>query len=213
MGVPKGLFAGEKNPAWRGGHRGYRGPNWKSQRLLALHRDGHKCLACGSVKQLTVNHIIPFRLFASHVEANDLANLATLCRPCHSTTDNDFWRRNPLFFAVPRWPDCRLIRKCRRCSKPFQALPHNFICTPCVTFECARCGERFIRRRLRAEKYCSRDCRNSAVRSLARMCPLCGGRKRQSAVRCHACYLKDPAAEVRPGRRPGRKAKDRSAAA
>jgi DEAD/DEAH box helicase domain-containing protein len=62
------------------------GPNWARQRRLARARDGYRCQMCGAPEQgreHDVHHKIPFRTFASYEQANQLANLITLCHPCH----------------------------------------------------------------------------------------------------------------------------------
>jgi 5-methylcytosine-specific restriction endonuclease McrA len=79
---------GEKNPRWRGGNKAWRGPGWRELRESVLERDGRRCVKCGSTDRVEVNHIIPFRRFDSHVEANRPENLETLCLPCHRRVDS-----------------------------------------------------------------------------------------------------------------------------
>lgn len=85
-------ITGENNPAFSTGCGKYPryGSNWKRQRRLALIRDAHACQLCGKQKQdtkkreLQVHHKIPVSAFSGQWEkANELANLITLCRPCH----------------------------------------------------------------------------------------------------------------------------------
>lgn len=83
-------WTGSNSPNWKGGYAPYYGQNWEDQRLLALKRDGHTCQVCGKTKaeegqQLSVHHIVPFREFGRkrYKEANQLANLITLCNQCH----------------------------------------------------------------------------------------------------------------------------------
>jgi DEAD/DEAH box helicase domain-containing protein len=62
------------------------GPNWAKQRDLARARDGFRCQICGTPegdKAHHVHHKIPFRQFDSIDQANQLANLITLCNSCH----------------------------------------------------------------------------------------------------------------------------------
>ncbi len=62
------------------------GPNWLKQRDLARARDGFRCQICGEPegdKAHHVHHRIPFRMFESIEQANQLANLITLCNSCH----------------------------------------------------------------------------------------------------------------------------------
>ena len=62
-----------------------RGSNWRTQRLLALERDGHMCQVCGATPpaRLHVHHIVPCRVFQSSIGAHALSNLVTLCVSCH----------------------------------------------------------------------------------------------------------------------------------
>lgn len=62
------------------------GPNWQKQRDLARARDGFRCQVCGQPegdKAHHVHHKIPFRMFDSAKQANQLANLITVCNSCH----------------------------------------------------------------------------------------------------------------------------------
>jgi 5-methylcytosine-specific restriction endonuclease McrA len=60
----------------------YDTPRWKSVRFLAKRRDGFKCVKCGGVNRLQVDHVKPLR---THPDlAFDLGNLQTLCVRCHS---------------------------------------------------------------------------------------------------------------------------------
>lgn len=70
------------------------GPNWEAQRRLARERDGCKCRTCGAPekpgRQHDVHHLTPFREFGyvrgendRYLQANELANLITLCHNCH----------------------------------------------------------------------------------------------------------------------------------
>ena len=62
------------------------GPTWRKQRDLARSRDGFCCQVCGAPEESRphdVHHKTPFRLFASAEQANQLANLITLCSTCH----------------------------------------------------------------------------------------------------------------------------------
>ncbi|NLE75310.1 MAG: DUF1998 domain-containing protein, partial [Chloroflexi bacterium] len=70
------------------------GPNWEAQRRRALERAGRLCQHCGAPERPDrthdVHHIRPFREFGylpgqndHYLQANDLSNLAVLCRDCH----------------------------------------------------------------------------------------------------------------------------------
>jgi 5-methylcytosine-specific restriction protein A len=60
----------------------YRSPRWANVRLMAKRRDDWKCVQCGSRHRLEVDHIQPLRDRPDL--AFDLANLQTLCGPCHA---------------------------------------------------------------------------------------------------------------------------------
>ena len=74
---------GGKHWNWKGGSIYYYGENWDKQRKLALERMLYKCEACQNTELLDVHHIIPFKEFASFIEANELTNLMVLCKSCH----------------------------------------------------------------------------------------------------------------------------------
>ncbi len=62
------------------------GSDWEKTRALVLTRDANTCQSCGTDGKQTmlhIHHIKPFRLFDSIKDANQLANLVTLCQPCH----------------------------------------------------------------------------------------------------------------------------------
>lgn|SRR5690606_23090667 len=72
----------------RGVYKKYYGENWLPQREKARKRDNYTCQKCGLSesdygKELSVHHIKPFVLFNSHIEANRLENLISVCEPCH----------------------------------------------------------------------------------------------------------------------------------
>jgi DEAD/DEAH box helicase domain-containing protein len=59
---------------------------WPKQRDLARARDNFLCQLCGEAegaKEHHVHHKIPFRMFESSEQANQLENLITLCNSCH----------------------------------------------------------------------------------------------------------------------------------
>jgi 5-methylcytosine-specific restriction protein A len=60
----------------------YKTPAWAAVRLEVKRRDGWKCVQCGGVGRLEVDHKKPLR---SHPElAFDPHNLQTLCGVCHA---------------------------------------------------------------------------------------------------------------------------------
>jgi predicted RNase H-like nuclease (RuvC/YqgF family) len=54
-------------------------PVSKLMRQLVLERDNYTCLACGTKKNLTLDHIIP----RSRGGSNDINNLQVLCKHCN----------------------------------------------------------------------------------------------------------------------------------
>ncbi len=66
------------------------GPTWPKQRDLARARDGFRCQICGTPEGETAHHVhhkVPFRMFVSVEQANQLANLITLCNSCHKKVE------------------------------------------------------------------------------------------------------------------------------
>lgn len=83
--------AGENHTAWKGGEVSYAG-RWKRQRISALVRDQARCVSCSMTdkehyekynRSIDIHHITPYRTFNDPEQANQLSNLATLCRECH----------------------------------------------------------------------------------------------------------------------------------
>ena len=86
---------------------GDRGPNWEQQRNLARARESYLCRHCGAPERPNrghdVHHIEPFRHFGyvrgendNYLQANQLENLVTLCRSCHSRVEVDRMVRSSL---------------------------------------------------------------------------------------------------------------------
>ena len=79
-----------------------RGANWELQAREARERDGFACRECGVSeeelgRQLYVHHKIPYRSFASNVEANKLEHLVAVCFSCHAKLEAALRRELPLF--------------------------------------------------------------------------------------------------------------------
>ena len=51
----------------------------RALRLTVLDRDGHRCIKCGDVENLQVDHRYPVSLGGG----DEIENLCTLCRPCN----------------------------------------------------------------------------------------------------------------------------------
>lgn len=53
---------------------------YRSARMVAIQRDGGRCLICRGAGPLTTHHLIP-----RHLTRDDrAANLVALCQPCHN---------------------------------------------------------------------------------------------------------------------------------
>ena len=94
-------LVGSNNPNWRGGKlsKPQYGSTWSRQRRHARKRDNYTCQCCGITehelgRQLDVHHIRSVRKFADPTEANDLANLVSLCRLCHRKIESKELRLN-----------------------------------------------------------------------------------------------------------------------
>lgn len=161
-------WTGSNNPAWLGGHSTYRGPNWRRQSRAARLRDANTCQCCGLTKtNLPVHHVRPFRLFEDYREANDLANLLTLCPSCHSKAESTFWRENPDLAEMNPFRPVIPVIACKKCGVDF--VPRSGpgkTCDACCTRTCDHCGTAFYSRKaaIRPTKYCSRACRNASVK-------------------------------------------------
>lgn len=59
----------------------YNSREWKDTRVIALVRDGYKCVKCKSKFNLVVDHIVEL---VDKGKPFDLDNLQTLCKKCHA---------------------------------------------------------------------------------------------------------------------------------
>jgi hypothetical protein len=57
----------------------HKDPIWAALRVVALKRDGKRCLFCDDINNLHVHHIKPLSMGGP----NELFNLVTLCASCH----------------------------------------------------------------------------------------------------------------------------------
>jgi DEAD/DEAH box helicase domain-containing protein len=74
---------------WTGDPNNY-GSSWNSIRKVVLQRDRYTCQSCGAIESrqpFHVHHKIPFRLFTSPEQANQMSNLVTLCPACHKKAE------------------------------------------------------------------------------------------------------------------------------
>lgn len=68
-------------------------PRWRRLRQVALERDGWRCTLCGRAGRLEVHHVQPT---SEGGAVWDLANLRTLCRPCHFEQHREARRKQRL---------------------------------------------------------------------------------------------------------------------
>ena len=199
----------------------YRGKGWTRISLEVIERDKFTCQHCGYVgtrSTLDCHHIIPCRLFEKLRDANARTNLTTLCKPCHSKADNEYWAEHPELFSSARVPYPKVPpRSCVSCNQVMEKpSPAQKVCKSCLTKTCAFCGKIFTISRFRndrIERFCSRECNKNFRKQLAiwpRKCLDCGKPIHGGRRYCRECWLKDPAGRVRPGHKPGRRPKDRS---
>lgn len=79
----------EKN-LWTNNQNDY-GPGWKHLCEQVRLRDEYRCQVCGireSNRAHDVHHKMPFRSFTNLEQANQLANLLTLCQTCHNRVES-----------------------------------------------------------------------------------------------------------------------------
>lgn len=60
----------------------YQDPRWPKLKAQVLHRDGYKCVRCGSRNDLQADHVVPLSVGG---EPFGLDNLQTLCGTCNRT--------------------------------------------------------------------------------------------------------------------------------
>lgn len=76
---------------------------WQALRLVAKRRDDWRCVQCGAVGRLEVDHIQPVR---THPElAFELSNLQTLCPACHTRKTRIECGHDPLSPERQAWRD------------------------------------------------------------------------------------------------------------
>lgn len=83
------FLRGENSPHFRGDKDPNRGAAWNTLADSIRQRDSYRCRRCSKTQEengqkLSVDHVVPWRVFADKNEANDPTNLASLCRSCHS---------------------------------------------------------------------------------------------------------------------------------
>jgi hypothetical protein len=93
-------LSGENSHKWKGGHTHYNNAAWRRQRELAIDRDNNRCQLCGMTRSehyekigrdLEVHHIKPVVSFDEGDNSDELSNLITFCRKCHTN-----WQGIPL---------------------------------------------------------------------------------------------------------------------
>jgi len=73
----------------------------RQQRINIYERDGNKCVKCGSMENLTIDHIIPLSEGGTHYHTN----LQTLCWICNqkkaSIIPFTFWQKIKRIWIIP----------------------------------------------------------------------------------------------------------------
>jgi 5-methylcytosine-specific restriction endonuclease McrA len=64
---------------------------WQKTRRQVRQRDGNQCTNCGSIRNLSVHHLVPSKLGGT----DHSSNLVTLCANCHRGLDAK--NLNPIF--------------------------------------------------------------------------------------------------------------------
>lgn len=85
-------IVGPAHHQWEGGPIDY-GRTWWRIRRHALERDDYECQHCGAEKadlgrNPDVHHVRPVRSFDDSEAAHTMANVITLCRPCHRRAED-----------------------------------------------------------------------------------------------------------------------------
>lgn len=194
--------SGEKNPAWLGGHKQYRGNNWKQQSQLVLNRDNKKCQKCNEIRNLVVHHVKPYHCFSTYVEANKLDNLITLCRKCHGLEEFILIKRGD--HKERQFPKTSIPKTCNKCNKLFYGSPRSLKCIKCCTYKCKECSKEFITRKRDIASFCSKKCfqsyhvRNSKYK---KQCSLCGKQIKWGSTWCWQCFSVNMKILVKSGRK------------
>lgn len=96
-------FRRDRHPNWQGGsHRNrFRGHEWEALSESIRDRAGRCCERCGmseadNGRRLDVNHKEPFHQYRNKSAANRPSNLEALCRRCHTVTDWEWRKANPV---------------------------------------------------------------------------------------------------------------------
>jgi len=162
--------------------------------ILALERDGYKCVMCGSTKGLNVHH--KDESGSTDKPNNELSNLITLCNACHIS-----------IHGINRWTedDRKVTTYCAVCGKEIittkgsYEVGHGKYCSNECKYKsmskkksaflvnCEVCGKSFYtteyKRSLGKGKYCSRECAIEAQRGVPHPKPI----TKQITVQCKQC--------------------------
>ena len=94
---------GESHPLWRGGLSNKQGYlwNWKYIKPKILKRDNYSCKLCSSKTKLEVHHI------DGNKHNNTQYNLITLCKNCHSKTNQNRGKWKIFFLKIKAIPNVK----------------------------------------------------------------------------------------------------------
>ncbi len=135
-------WIGEGSAQWVGGPKTYRGRGWLRIRAQVVAEQGGCCAVCGKHvgNGLPVNHIRPFRTFATVEEANTRDNLVGLCQRDHMRAEFNV----RLLPGVVDGPRTYWQQTCESCGCQFELSgTTGKHCPSCWRHTCQECGREF----------------------------------------------------------------------
>ena len=132
---------------WKGGFVTDYGFGWDSIKKSVLKKANRICERCGKSQARDVHHIIPFRCFETHIEANAISNLKALCVECHRI--EEVINNNIPLLSGMRYPQTSfygLLQEMRTTNRKKETAAHriswiiHFGEIPDKMFICHRCN-------------------------------------------------------------------------
>jgi 5-methylcytosine-specific restriction endonuclease McrA len=145
---------------WKGGFVTNYGSGWDSIKKGVLKRANGICERCKKSPARDVHHIIPFRCFEKHIEANVVSNLKALCVKCHQIEEEIISNSMPLLSGM-RYPQTSfygLLQAMYSASGKRETAAHRiswiihfgqipdkmFICHKCNNHECTNPNHLYV---------------------------------------------------------------------